>query len=156
MKDREEVLSNFRKGLQEDRVLGFFDEYRFLSNFHVCDCVWNGITFPSTEHAYQAAKSPKEYIMREFVELPTPNDAKKKGQKIALRKEWDFVKFDVMYTICHDKFNRHEELRKRLLETGDMYLEETNWWKDRYWGVYDGVGANNLGKILMNIRANFK
>ena len=39
-----------------------------------------------------------------------------------------------------------------LLSTGDKYLEETNHWKDTYYGVCDGVGKNVLGKILMSVR----
>ena len=43
-----------------------------------------------------------------------------------------------------------------LLDTGDKFIEETNWWKDQFWGVYNGVGENNLGKILMRIREEIK
>jgi predicted NAD-dependent protein-ADP-ribosyltransferase YbiA (DUF1768 family) len=37
-------------------------------------------------------------------------------------------------------------------------MEETNWWGDKFWGVHrtslseQGVGENNLGKLLMDIR----
>ena len=35
----------------------FQGKYRFLSNFYPCDIVYEGIQYPSTEHAYQAAKT---------------------------------------------------------------------------------------------------
>lgn len=122
----------------------------------MCECEWNGITYPSTEHAYQAAKSPKDYIRYEFSKIESTSEVRRAGQKITLRKDWDIVKKEVMWDVCWDKFNRHSGLREQLLATGNMYLEETNWWKDRYWGVCDGYGANNLGKILMEIRRKLK
>jgi predicted NAD-dependent protein-ADP-ribosyltransferase YbiA (DUF1768 family) len=36
-------------------------------------------------------------------------------------------------------------------------LEERNSWGDSYWGTdINGVGENNLGKILMDIRSELK
>jgi hypothetical protein len=45
-----------------------------------------------------------------------------------------------------------KELRKKLLATGESYLEETNTWRDTFWGVCNGVGENWLGKLLMEER----
>jgi predicted NAD-dependent protein-ADP-ribosyltransferase YbiA (DUF1768 family) len=55
-----------------------------------------------------------------------------------------------------DKFSRNYQLGDLLIETGDKYLEETNHWKDKIWGVCDGVGKNWLGKILMDVRTQIK
>ena len=44
----------------------------------------------------------------------------------------------------------------RLLETGDVYLEETNTWGDVFWGVCNGKGENMLGQVLMLIRDELK
>jgi hypothetical protein len=33
-----------------------------------------------------------------------------------------------------------------------MILIEGNTWGDTFWGVCNGVGENNLGKTLMNVR----
>ena len=41
----------------------------------------------------------------------------------------------------------------KLHETGGRYLEETNWWGDRFWGKdLNGDGLNTLGQLLMEIR----
>ena len=48
------------------------------------------------------------------------------------------------------------DLLERLINTNDKYLEEGNTWGDRIWGTVDGVGANLLGQILMEIREEFK
>ena len=61
-----------------------------------------------------------------------------------------------MSSIVFEKFYRNKELRKKLLETGDRYLEETNWWGDDFWGVCNGEGRNELGKILMKVRDFWK
>lgn len=44
---------------------------------------------------------------------------------------------------------------QRLLETGNKYLEETNWWGDTFWGKdLKGNGENTLGRLIMEIRAS--
>lgn len=50
------------------------------------------------------------------------------------------------------KFTQNTELAGKLLATGDTYLEEGNTWGDRVWGTVNGIGANQLGIILMKIR----
>jgi predicted NAD-dependent protein-ADP-ribosyltransferase YbiA (DUF1768 family) len=58
-----------------------------------------------------------------------------------------------MRAVIWAKFSQNPELAKKLLATGDRYLEETNWWGDKIWGVYRGEGQNLLGKIIMDTRA---
>ena len=57
-----------------------------------------------------------------------------------------------MYEVCYAKFIQNPRLAKWLIETGDEILVEGNTWNDKFWGVCNGEGANNLGKILMAIR----
>lgn len=137
----------------ENNVKGFFGDYRFLSNFHVADVWYEGILYPSTEHAYQAAKTLDINVRKEFLLNLTCGKAKDKGQVIGLRENWQSIKYDVMFAVVFDKFYRHPELRELLLQTENKYLEETNHWHDTYFGVCDGVGENVLGKILMQIRS---
>lgn len=61
-----------------------------------------------------------------------------------------------MYEICKAKFTQHKDLAEKLLETGDEELVEGNKWNDTYWGVCNGKGKNQLGKILMRIREELK
>jgi ribA/ribD-fused uncharacterized protein len=136
----------------DDFIKGFTsDEYRWLSNFYSADVEFEGLIFPSTEHAYQAAKCFDPERRKEFITL-TAGQAKKLGRKVEVRADWDNVKCDVMETVLRSKFTRHADLREKLLATGDKYLEETNWWGDTYWGVCRGVGMNMLGCALMKIR----
>jgi hypothetical protein len=139
----------------ESQIKGFFGEYRFLSNFELGDVIYEGIKYPSSENAYQAAKSLDLEIRNQFVNI-SPDESKKLGRKTNVREDWEEVKYGIMYQIVLDKFSRNYQLGDLLIETGDKYLEETNHWKDKIWGVCDGVGKNWLGKILMDVRTQIK
>ena len=54
------------------------------------------------------------------------------------------------------KFSQNEDLKKKLLDTGDATLIEGNTWGDKYWGVCKGVGKNRLGELLMEVREELK
>lgn len=148
-KERDYILHN------DEVVKGFFLKYRFLSNFELGDVIYEGIKYPSSENAYQAAKSLDLEIRNQFVNI-SPNESKKLGRKVDVREDWEEVKYGIMYQIVLDKFSRNYQLGDLLIETGDKYLEETNHWKDKIWGVCDGVGKNWLGKILMDVRTQIK
>lgn len=138
-------------------ILGFEGEYRFLSNFSPSTVIWDGKEFPTVEHAYQSAKSCDEKEIEEIRTAPTPGKAKRLGQQVEIKKEdWENIKISIMTKLVRDKFNRHPDLRKALLATGDAYLEETNSWNDKFWGVCGGEGQNQLGKILTSIRSEIK
>jgi ribA/ribD-fused uncharacterized protein len=138
----------------EKNIKGFFGEYRYLSNFEVCDVYFDGDLYGSTEAAYMAGKTKDPEVRRQFFKSTgiLPKDARKLGKIIPLREDWDKVRYDTMASVVFDKFYRDLGLRAKLLATGDKYIEETNHWNDRYWGVCDGVGESNLGKILMATR----
>ena len=133
-------------------VFGFFQEYRFLSNFHMATVELDGLEYASTEHAYQAAKTLDPAERKQIRESLQAKDAKRLGKKITMRADWDEVKVSVMKDLVLQKFSKHEELKEKLLATGDAHLEETNTWNDTFWGVCRGKGQNWLGKILMEVR----
>lgn len=85
-----------------------------------------------------------------------PSQAKKLGRSVSLRPDWEDIKIDIMYNICKAKFTQNETLKTNLLKTGDATLIEGNTWGDKIWGQVNGVGENNLGKILMRIREELK
>jgi ribA/ribD-fused uncharacterized protein len=134
----------------------FQGEYRFLSNFWPCEIEYEGIRYPSVEHAYQAAKTLDSAQRQRIASLKTPAEAKAEGRKLQLRNDWETAKFIVMEDCVRFKFTHHDDLRKKLLATGSATLEEGNTWGDRIWGVYQGQGENRLGKILMKVRAELQ
>lgn len=144
-------------------IKGFFPPHRFLSNFEPCTIVFEGMTFPSVEHAYQAAKSLDLSIRRYIANQPSPATAKRLGKApsrggvVVQRKDWGKIRLGIMEQLCQSKFQKGTELWQKLQETGDVYLEETNSWHDTFWGVCQcfncgGEGSNELGKLLMRIR----
>lgn len=130
----------------------FQGEYRFLSNFWPAEVWFEGIAYPSVEHAYQSAKTLDMAERRRIAALAMPEEAKRAGRALKYRADWEQVKFDVMERCVRDKFARNPRLTAKLLATGDAYLEEGNTWNDQIWGVYQGKGENRLGKMLMKVR----
>jgi len=132
-------------------------EYEFLSNFAYASVHYEGILYPTSEHAYQAAKfapiKTKKYIAR----LQTPNLAKQAGRRPGLREDWEEVKDMIMYEIVLLKFVQNDEIRRRLLATGEEILVEGNTWHDTYWGQCPvGNGRNQLGITLMRVREELR
>ena len=131
----------------------FQGKYRFLSNFFPSPVAMDGKEYPSVEHAYQAAKTLDKDRREVIRQQETPGRAKRAGQRAPLRKDWDEVKLRVMEILVRRKFKSHDNLKKRLLATGDEELIEGNTWRDYFWGVCNGRGENMLGKLLMELRA---
>lgn len=141
----------------DEKVCGFFGMFRFLSNFFPAKVHYEGLDYPSVEHAYQAAKWP-ENKRQEFT-LCSAAEAKKLGKKAPNFnvKDWTKKKYNVMAILVLQKFTMNQSLKEMLLATENAYLEETNHWGDVCWGVNeDGEGENNLGKILMGVRETIK
>ena len=116
----------------------------------------DGLEYSSTEHAYQAAKTLDAAERRRIRESQKPGEAKKLGQNVTMRPDWEKMKVEVMRDLVRQKFSNHKELKDKLLATGDAYIEETNSWGDIYWGVCKKKGQNWLGKILMEVRNDFR
>jgi len=129
----------------------------FLSNFHPVSVVLDGETYPSVEHAYQAAKTLNIFERRVIQNATTAGKAKRLGGLLAsIRPDWNDVKISVMRDLIRQKFDytdaAHADLCSRLLRTYDAVLIEGNYWKDYFWGVCDGIGQNWLGQLLMERR----
>jgi len=141
-------------------IFVFDDDYFYLSNFYFCDVEYEGVMYPSSEHAFQAAKTKDQEDRLRIKGLRSPDEAKWFGQKVTLREDWEHIKHNIMLEILRDKFTRHEYLKKALLSTGDKILIEGNSWHDNYWGkcicpkcMKNGkAGRNMLGILLMNVR----
>ena len=131
----------------------------FLSNFYPFAVDYDGVTYLTVEHAYQAAKTPPVHRWR-IQAAAHPSDAKRLGRKVPLRQDWEVVKNDVMKGLLRQKFSK-AGLAMRLLETGTLVIIEGNNWGDRYWGVCEGsdgrhTGKNVLGLMLMEIREEMR
>ena len=140
-----------------NKILGFKDKYRFLSNFYFSSVEFDNVVYPTLEHAYQASKTKSSKWRRRILNLDGPGKAKKfvRQENFPFDSDFHNKKIEIMEMLVREKF-KNNNLKQQLLETGDSYIEETNEHKDDFWGVYKGKGENNLGKILMKIRDELK
>lgn len=136
-------------------ITSFSGQYCFLSNFFPSGVSLDGVVYPTVEHAFQAAKSSDSLYRTAILANSSPGQAKSLGRRVTLRPDWESVKIPIMADLVWLKF-RLPHLRTRLLATGDRQLVEGNDWNDTFWGVCNGVGRNELGKILMHTREHIK
>lgn len=139
----------------------FEGEYNFLSNFYPSQITIDSVTYPTVEHAFQAAKTRSFLERIRISKLDTPGKAKSAGRKVELRSDWEKIKDQVMYDCLKEKF-KIEELKDKLLATGNEELIEGTTWHDNYWGncscekCKNIEGKNMLGKILMRVREELR
>lgn len=137
-------------------ITEFQGEYRFLSNFWPAEVEYEGDVYASVEHAYQAAKTLDRNGRAMIQRAASPGIAKRLGQNLPIRPDWENVKVGIMSQLVTEKFFNHKELQRKLLATGERDLIEGNYWGDTFWGVYRGKGSNYLGKILVAVRAGIR
>lgn len=136
-------------------ITKFTGQYKFLSNFFACEVEYEGIAYPSSEHAFQAAKTLDRNERIKIARASSPGMAKTLGRHVSLRRDWEETKDSIMEEILRIKFS-NPELKDKLLKTGDSSLVEGNTWGDIYWGVCGNKGKNKLGKLLMKVRESLK
>lgn len=142
-----------RETMRLTPITSFRGPYFFLSNFFPTPVEWEGLTYPTAEHAYQAAKSSEKHVREAIVNITSPVDAKNTGQCLDLRKDWTReLSLQVMEEVVRAKFLGNDDIARRLLNTSPSQLIEGNTWGDVFWGQCAGEGDNHLGKILMKIR----
>lgn len=135
-----------------DTIRQFQEEYRFLSNFYPVTMTYDNITYPSSEHAYQAQKCAHTQDKLKFIDI-SAGQAKRLGRKVECVSTWNDDRLRVMYNVLKVKFSNNE-LKRMLLDTGNKFIIEGNNWNDSFWGfdLKKQKGENNLGAILMQIR----
>lgn len=138
-------------------ITSFKGQYSFLSNYFNAVVTFEGEQYPTAEHAFQAAKTLDLSERKRIASLATPGQSKRAGRELTLRKDWEEIKVTAMTVILKSKFS--DPILSRMLdETGDAILIEGNTWHDNIWGSCTcrdcgNKGKNQLGKILMTIRA---
>ena len=139
----------------------FRGAYGFLSNFYLLPhpIVLGGISYPTSEHAYQALKSRCNVERARVARLARAVDAKRAGRHVSDPDPyfWDH-RVDVMKLVVSAKFQANAILREQLVATGDATLQEGNRWGDTFWGVDLSTleGDNHLGRILMEVRKELR
>ncbi|GJE95744.1 NADAR family protein [Phanerochaete sordida] len=121
---------------------------------------FRGQIYPTAEHLYNARKfldgAPNLAERIRNARSPrTAIDESIRLQKFQ-RADWSSIKISVMEEVLEAKFTQHSILRSLLLGTGDRELIDTSP-LSAFWGIgKDGLGRNELGKILMRLRQRLR
>lgn len=140
----------------------------FLSNWYLSDFSADGITFSSMEQymMYQKAVCfQDEETAARILKTQDVSEIKALGRMVAGYDDriWSGVRQIVVYQGLLKKFGQNEELKERLLSTGNSVLAECAV-KDTIWGIGLSMsnpdrfemmkwkGKNLLGYTLMMVR----
>lgn len=154
----QEIKGDFNKET-EDAIYFFTPPFYALDNFSAYTVEIWGKQFQTSEHAYQWKKYSVSHpeLAEQILNTKNPNAAKKISD--AHKKEgmpnWSEVKVGVMEEILRAKIAQHEKVQKVLEETGTKTIVE-NSPQDNFWGIGDGSGRNELGKLWMRLREEFR
>lgn len=149
-------------------ILSFF--LRSFSNWYMRETPHNNMSFWSSEHHFMYLKAVlmrDHEVAQKILHCKSPHEAKKLGRAVRQWNEklWLAKRESIMYEACMAKFTVHDDLRAKLLGTGDAVLVEASP-LDKIWGIglaEDDAGARNekawqglnlLGKVLMHVRSD--
>jgi|JI10StandDraft_1071094.scaffolds.fasta_scaffold411666_2 ribA/ribD-fused uncharacterized protein len=144
--------------MKDKSYAGFFLEgWYVFDNFSAFQIEWRGKLYPTAEHAYQAAHfiETAPEIAEKVRNLKSPREASDFANENSALDDpiWKQKRLDIMREIIRCKLDQHEYVRQKLIESADMNIVEMND-NDGFWGWgkrHDG--ANNLGKIWMELRS---
>jgi ribA/ribD-fused uncharacterized protein len=128
--------------------------YWGLSNFSPPGITLDGMYWPTVEHYFQAQKFLDAAYRERIRRAATPHDARTLGQSrsLPIRSGWDTQRNAIMLLALRAKFSQ-PDARRLLLSTQQRALIEASPY-DYYWGAgQDGTGANRLGELLTQVRA---
>ena len=132
--------------------------YGAFSNLYRSPIEFEGQTYATAEHAYQAGKAAKPAVRDWILSAPSPSLAAMAAHGLYVWDvvpNWAEIKFDRMRRVLRAKFTQHPELAELLKSTGRARLVEVgtvNNAVNRLWGEVKGVGRNMLGVMLMELR----
>lgn len=136
--------------------------YGAFSNLFPRPVTFEGRTYPTAEHAYQAGKPRNQSVREWLLSAPTPSLLAMAAHGLYtwdIVSNWSAIKTDRMRDVLRCKFTQHADLRTLLLSTEDARLVEaasSNTPTNRYWGEVNGKGRNMLGRLLMNLRTELR
>ncbi len=123
-----------------------------------------GVVYPTVEHAYQCQRYTDKKIIEEIRNARSPVKAwevstKYKHVQIPEFKKEDY-KLEVMKGLMKLKAEQHEEVRRALVDSGDLkivkriitYPPGDGFWDDGE----DGKGLNHTGRMWMEIREELR
>ena len=140
---------------KKESILFYEREFYVFSNFSSFAIEWDGKLYMTSEHVYHSEKFQDEEMKELIRKTRSAHDALKlaHANEDKYRPDWNDVRIGIMKKILHVKVSQHPYVKKKLLQSGDRELIEDSW-RDNFWGWGpDKDGANHLGKLWMEVRA---
>lgn len=142
-----------------DKVFFYPKEFYIFDNFSSFQVEYDGFLWPTSEHAYQAAKFKgfSDIVYNKIRESRSAHDAQKiaDNNRELQNPKWNYIKKKVMKNILRNKVQQHPYVFKKLIESGDREIIEDSW-RDKTWGWgLNQDGENLLGQLWMEIRKEF-
>lgn len=146
--------------------------YKFLDNQAEYPIQVESKKYPTVEHYFQSMKASEfgdKEILEKIERAPSGKAVKALGKLVKnfIKEQWDSKRIEIMARGVRAKFVQHPELQKQLLETGEKQIGEADA-RNTFWGIGTSAatelskdpskwkGQNQLGKLLMNLRSEFK
>ena len=129
---------------------------------------FEGRSYPTVEHAFQAQKSNEE-IYKDLFTIDSsnfigndPGKAKKLGTSgnikslnLTMREDWDEIQVDLMKQLMNTYFIANPDLKEKLKQTGNIPLIYKTV-GDKFWGVNSKKQGENIhGQILEELRESY-
>jgi ribA/ribD-fused uncharacterized protein len=124
--------------------------YGVFSNLYKRAIIFDGVEYPTSEHAYQAGKPRKDSVREWLMAAPSPSLLAMAAHGLYVwdvHPDWSKTKFERMKRVLHAKFTQHLDLQEILLSTGDARLVEVGQptlgrskrrWQEYAWNVTYG------------------
>lgn len=123
-----------KRNVNVEYIKYFCGDELFLSNFYLIPIRWEGLTYPSVEHALQASMcfEPKDRL---FFTIGSVKDARRLGQQIKRHYFWHDIILSVIDELLEIKF-RNPKMKQKLLATGDRVIGVGDNWGHDYRDVH--------------------
>ena len=123
-------------------------ENSWLSNFAHDPFDLEDDTWPTVEHWFQAQKTLHRGTRERIRDAESPQQARKFGRQVKLRKDWLDIRVGVMDQALKARYDMLRPAGFKLVLTWGSFLIHRAPW-DSYWGDgKDGQGKNMLGWLL--------
>jgi ribA/ribD-fused uncharacterized protein len=87
------------------KIATFDGENDWLSNFYYSPFTYEGVTYPTVEHGFQALKTDDPDWKAQIIGAKTAGQAKRLGRQCPRRADWNKERVGVMMRLLHAKFH---------------------------------------------------
>jgi ribA/ribD-fused uncharacterized protein len=135
---------------------------RYFSAYSAHAIERDGVLYPTVEHAYHCARYSDRSMSEEIRSARSPLQAWEISQRYKDRQSAGFVerKVSVMEELFRLKLAQHDDVRRALLDSGDIEIRKhitSGPRADGFWDDgEDGTGENMAGKIWMRLREELR